>query len=265
MKDVLSYFIGGLSAAMVVYLIVWVVTPALDPAKTAYESYLAGEKASTVGERKDKFNEALAGYKKIESETNPERGNGVLYYDIGNSYFQLEEYPLAIYYYYKALKLSPGNADIIHNLNVGLTKLQLPSVQEPSWFHRVLMLGGFSLPHRLQMFAITTILTIIALSLFFWFKDRRAFNASVILGILTLYLFLNTAYESYLVPVEGVVVSASSLYRDAGEQYAKVSEDYLSPGLKVEVLDQREKGRWLKILTPAGQLGYVASDSLRLL
>src|SRR5690606_3967693 len=39
-----------------------------------------------------------------------------LYYNLGNSYYRTGKIGLAILYYEKALKLSPGDEDIRHNL-----------------------------------------------------------------------------------------------------------------------------------------------------
>lgn len=265
MKDLFSYFFGGMAVAMFIYLFVWMITPAPDPAKTAYESYMAAEKASTVAERKDKFNQALQEYKKLEETYDPANGNGVLYYDIGNSYYQLEAYPWAIYYFYKALKLAPNDEQIRANLNAALTKVDLPPAQQSSFFERLFLLRGFSLPTRFQLFFFSALFFFVSLSAYFWLTDRRLLNLAVPLGLLTLFFFVNTAYERYMAPMEGVLVKAAMLYRDAGNQYAKVTEEYIVPGIKVEVLDQRENGRWLKILTPSGQLGYVTADSLQIL
>lgn len=265
MKDIFSYFLGGMAVAMVIYLFVWMMTPTPQPAKIAHESYLAGENASTVGEKKDQMNRALEEYKKLEAAHDPVYGNGVLYYDIGNSYYQLEAYPWAVYYYYKALKLAPTDTEVRTNLDAALSKLNLPAAAEPSFFERLFLLRGFSLPTRFQLFFFSSLIFFAALSAYFWLRDRRLLNLAVPFAVLGLYFFLNTAYDHYMAPLDGVLVKASSLYRDAGDQSAKVSDNYLTPGLKVEVLDQRQNGQWLKILTPSGDLGYIPADSLQIL
>lgn len=265
MKDIFTYFFGGLALAMGMYLFVWMMTPSPDPAKAAFENYVAGEKASSVAERKDKFNLALEGYKKLEAENNLQQGSGVLFYNIGNSYFQLEEYPWAAYYYYKALSLSPGDTEIINNLNVTLTKLNLPKLAPQTFFDRTFLLRGFSLPTRFQFLFISALLCFGSFLAYLWYNDNKILNLVIVAGCFTVFFFGNTFYETYVVPVEGVLVKPASIYRDAGAQYAKVTEEYLKPGLKVEVLDQRQNGQWLKIMTPDGHLGYVSADSLRLL
>ena len=41
-----------------------------------------------------------------------------LYYNMGNTYYKMKEYPMSILYYEKALKLSPGDEDIRTNLEI---------------------------------------------------------------------------------------------------------------------------------------------------
>lgn len=41
-----------------------------------------------------------------------------LYYNMGNTYYKMKSYPMAILYYEKALKLDPGNEDIRTNLEI---------------------------------------------------------------------------------------------------------------------------------------------------
>ncbi len=46
-----------------------------------------------------------------------------LYYNLGNAYYRTGKVGYAILYYEKALKLSPGDDDIIHNLNIANLKI----------------------------------------------------------------------------------------------------------------------------------------------
>lgn len=65
----------------------------------ADSSYIEGEKATTLAKRQEKFNQALSLYMNLEEEYAPTHGDGKLYYNIGNTYFQLQEYPRALLYH----------------------------------------------------------------------------------------------------------------------------------------------------------------------
>ena len=55
-----------------------------------------------------------------------------LYYNLGNSYYKLKNYPKAILNYERALLLSPGDEDIKFNLE--LSKAMLTKFFKPSFF-----------------------------------------------------------------------------------------------------------------------------------
>ena len=65
-----------------------------------------------------------------------------LYYNIGNTYFKLDDIAHAILYYERALKLDPAHADARHNLEIA-TQLTLDRVDAVpdfilvSWFRGV--------------------------------------------------------------------------------------------------------------------------------
>ena len=61
------------------------------------------------------YDQAMSLYRQIE-ESGME--SAALYYNMGNTYYKMKSYPMAILYYEKALKLDPGNEDIRTNLEI---------------------------------------------------------------------------------------------------------------------------------------------------
>lgn len=238
-----------------------------DLLKSAYDNYLAGEKASTIARRKEYFNQALEDYSKLETTYKPTFGNGKLYYNIGNSYFQLEEYSWAVLYYYRALKLMPREERVQHNLNIALQKLSVtPSEITTPIYQPLLYLNTLvSLPQRLQWFFNFGVILLALISAHLMRPNKYLKGSAIAVGIIWALLFLGLLYTKFLAPVEGVLIHSSALYRDAGEQYAKVSEQPVLSGNKVKVLEVLQEGQWLKVLTPTGELGYVPSTTIRII
>ncbi len=228
--------------------------------KAAYTHYIKGETADTLGVKEDSFNQALKYYTDLEAGHDPSSGNGKLYYNIGNSYFHLGAYPFAVLYYYKAQNLMPREDKVGNNLQVALAKLGLQEVKEESWGSIPL-----SIPEKLQLFFGLTLAAFFLASLCIWTQWMWLKKGANILMLLGGVLILNLGYLHYLAPIEGVLVKSTPLYRDAGLQYAKVKEEPLLSGAKVEVLDVVKEGQWLKIETPAGQVGYVLHESIRVI
>jgi|694.fasta_scaffold05433_6 tetratricopeptide (TPR) repeat protein len=274
-RSFFSYVFGGFILALAMYFLAYGFpawpqkrAPSLEEIKQAESDYSAGENAKTIFERKQAFNKALRAFQQLEQHYQPDYGNGQLYYDLGNTYYQLGEYSLAVYYYERALALEPGSSDALNNLNQALNKLGLNPSQadQGSLFHSVFFFHYFfSLPQRLTLFFAFTLLTFFLLSFGIWYGWRWISFPIALTGAASL-LFLGSAlYSRYLAPVQGVVIQGTTLYRDAGEEYAKVTDKPLSPGIKVEILDYRQEGKWLKILTPEGTLGYIKQDAVRIL
>lgn len=206
---------------------------------------------------KDVYNNSLKSYLDYEDQYRPIHGNGKLYYNIGNSYYRLGEYPLAILYYYKSLALMPGNRELRENLNKALEKQQLPLAKEA--------LLPVPTPEQFRILFGIGIIFMVLLYIFAWNPTRKLKVGMVVFGVLYLSLLGELLYSRYFEPLHGVLIRAASVYKDAGKQYAKATPDPLPAGLKVDVLDVKEEGQWLKIMSPDGVLGYVHMDSIRIL
>lgn len=234
--------------------------------QNADQSYLQGERSQTVAERKAEFNKALETYLKMEESYDPSFGNGKFYYNIGNTYFQLQEYPLAILYYYKALRLSPGNPRASHNLDVALAKLDLkPAVHTSTLRNLFFFYYRLSLPVRLQFFFFLALIAFGAFSVHLWYPSMRWKIAGGIFGVLAATMLLGFAYGYFFENSEAVVMKSTFLYRGAGNYFTKVVEEPLRAGNKVVVYQSEDDGRWFKVEDAQGNMGYVPYESLRLI
>lgn len=232
----------------------------------ADQNYLQGERATTVAERKASFNKALDIYLKIDEKYDPQYGNGKLYYNIANTYFQLQEYPLAVLYYYKALRLSPDTSKIEHNLDVALAKLDLKPPREKSTLQNLFFFYfHYSLPTRLQIFFFLALFAFIAFSLNLWRPSIRFKAAGIGFSILASVMLLGFAFGYLFENSQGVVVKSTFLHKGAGEYFSKVVEEPLRAGNKVVIFHSEDEGRWLKVEDSEGNMGYIPYDNLRVI
>lgn len=238
-------------------------TPLLEK---AYASYTAGEKAANVADRQKDFNHALEIYSTLEDQYHPAMGNGRLYYNIANTFYQLEAYPWAVLNAYRALALNPRDERIRLNLQQALSKLNLPVNNDTLAFESLLFIHTkLSIPERIQIFTLFTLLAFVSFSLFIWTSGRLWRDLGFILTVLIVMMSGSLAYTYYIAPLEGVIIRSSLLYRDAGTQYAPVSEEPAPSGQKVKILDIADNGNWLKVQIPAGTVGFIPGDALRLI
>jgi len=232
----------------------------------AEQFYETGERAPTVAARENAFNQALTTYLELEKQLDPDYSNGMLYYNIGNTYFQLNEIPLAIYYYYKALSLNPGNRKIQFNLGVSLRKLGDDYHQERGAFDYLFFFHSFfSLPSRLQLLFWCLVLSFIAGSYAIWKHSSVARITAWVLAAVGGLFFLSALYTQFIQTPEGVVIQSGMLHRDAGKQYAEVRSEPVASGSKVSVLAVKADGKWVKIRTESGDVGYIPSEKLKVI
>lgn len=223
----------------------------------AFQAYQEGEKTNQFSTREEAFNRALAIYLELEKQFQLKDGDGKLYYNIANTYFQLGQYAKAVLYYYRALSLRPQDYRVDRNLARALEKLEIKKAKNSSL--------SLPLPFKLQLFSLLCVAFFTCISLYLWFRNRYFKWAAWLLIAPLLLVFLSITYSFYFAPLEGVALRASSIYRDAGAQYARVDSKLLTSGQKVVVLEVVGDGKWLKILGPDGTLGYVPSDTIGLI
>lgn len=230
----------------------------------AYDNYLAGEKALTVEQRQEAFNHSIEAYAALEDRYHPTMGNGKLYYNMANTFYQLEAYPWAVFDGYRARDLRPRDEKVLASLNHALKKLNLPIEKEPdSFVSRLFSYFKLSIPETIQFFTASVAIALLAFSIHIWRPRRLWRGVGVAACSLTSLLLLCLAYSYYLAPVEGVLIRSSLLYRDAGKQYAPVSEDPVPSGQKVEILETSGDRKWHKVQIPTGTVGFVPIENLR--
>lgn len=240
------------------------ITPELI--QEANESYIAGERAETVSKRKEAFNHALSLYKQAEAESYPEFSNGKLYYNIANTYFQLEEYPWAILYDYKALQLRPDDERIQRNLDIALDKAGVFKQNEESVFQRIFFWhNSIPLPKRLQIIFILSTLLLVVISIYIWNRNTNWKKVIYFVGFVWVLFFGSVLYSRYFSSIDGVIVNPTLLFLGAGSEYAAVTDQPVISGSKVQVLEILQDGKWVKVMTTSGKIGYIPNTSLQVI
>lgn len=234
--------------------------------QSAESSYKEGELGQNVAQRKDNFNRSLTAYQELEKQYFPEHGTGKLYFNLGNAYYQLEQYPWAALYYYKAQKLMPREEKPKLNLNLTLNKLQQPKSANPTIWEKLFLIGPYiSIPEALQIFAFAIILLFILMTIWIWNPKKYLKMAMVLTGLFLIYLSAALGYQKYIAPLNAVIVKATPVYRDAGTQYSQVLNDPLSAGSKVEIIQLMSDSNWVKVLLPQGAIGFIPLENLRII
>lgn len=215
--------------------------------------------------KKGNYQKALEYYQKIEQQG---LSSAYLYYNIGNSYFRLNQISKAILYYERALLLNPSNEDILHNLKFANTFVvdkinELPEPFYITWYNSY---SNFFSSNTWAWIAIITF----TLSLTFFY-----FNFLTSKIILTKF-FKTFSVILFIVFVLSIFPSYSSYHKQIAHNIAIITTDAVevksSPddngtvlfviheGIKVKIKDEFEE--WVEIRLADGNTGWVKSTDL---
>lgn len=191
-----------------------------------------------------------------------------LYYNLGNAHYRLGKVGFAILYYEKALKLSPTDEDVKHNL--ALAKLNLKDKIDtlPPFFIFNLwegLLAAFSVSGWTIIVYIIFILLLISLIAYFFSRSvteqRISFFTGV--GILVILFFsiilLLVKMNKEFNVKNGIVVETSVIVKSSPDSSAKDSFQ-IHEGLKVRVEDNVDN--WIKIRLDDGKIGWITEKTI---
>jgi tetratricopeptide (TPR) repeat protein len=226
----------------------------------AYSQFLSTEKASTPAERALFLNRALATYQKVDYNKLSAKSQGWYWYNLGNLYFELGEYPLAVLFYERSLNLLPREEIIKNNLTLAQQKLNPP----PSINHSFIssLIKKLAVWEYMQWFGIFTILTFIMISLYIWINRRIFVIGSIVVLSLTFLFIIGAIFRHYGTPVQGIIIHPTLLYRGPSQNYLPADPDPILSGSKVDILEIKGSGLWFKVQTEDNEIGYIRSRDI---
>jgi len=191
-----------------------------------------------------------------------------LYYNLGNAHYRLGKVGYAILYYEKALKLSPNDEDVMHNL--ALAKLNLKDKVDtlPPFFIFNLwegILAAFSVTGWTIIVYIIFILVLIVFVVYFFSRSVTEQRISFFTGIgLTVILLLTISLLIVKMNKEfntkdGVIIETSVIVKSSPD-YSSKDSFQIHEGLKVRIEDNVDD--WVKIRLDDGKIGWITEKSL---
>jgi len=222
-----------------------------------------------------KANACYAAHRYLEAEMLYQRllSGGIrsagLHFNIGNTYYHMRKFGPAVYHYRIALRLKPGDDDIVYNLTQAELNLEKPVRVPPELsFLKSLKNRFLSIPTEwfshavLMLWLISGVLTIL-----FWKKRLKlsGFYRAMLL-IVSLFILMNAlwALRSTLDKFgkEGIILPRELTARPSPGESGKPAFT-LYEGWQVDILDA--DGGWLQIRLPDGQEGWVPFTSVGIL
>ncbi len=191
-----------------------------------------------------------------------------IYYNLGNAHYRLGKIGFAILYYEKALKLSPTDEDIKHNL--ALAKLGMKDKVDtlpPFFIFNIWegLLAAFSVSSWTIIAYIVFILLLISVIAYFFSRSVNQQRISffteagifVVLILIIILLMVKMNKEFYI--KNGIIVESSVTVKSSPDKSSK-DEFILHEGLKVRLEDKVDN--WVKIRLDDGKIGWILENNL---
>lgn len=191
-----------------------------------------------------------------------------LYFNMGNTYYKMREYPMAIYYYEKALKLDPSNDDVRTNLAIANLAIVDKIEEVPQSF---IQKGWKGLKQSLsgQQWTVLSIVAfaLLLVSAFLFLRSRRIglrklgfFGGMVMLVVFVLSVLFASQQKQASLKEDQAIIMASTVTVKSTPNEASVDLFVLHEGTKVQILD--EAGGWNKIKIANGSIGWLQDETM---
>lgn len=195
--------------------------------------------------------------------------SAALYFNLGNAYYKLNQIGPSIYYYEKALQLSPNDSDIKNNLNFAKNATvdaiePLPLTLFAKWDQQVSDLMTY------EGWAWTTVLATMLLSLLFilyYFSGssarKRVYFAGFLLASFVMITALSMSYRGYQRGLNDrqAIVFAEETQIKAEPSMGSETSFVLHEGTRVKILEEDQD--WLHIRIADGKEGWIVAADLK--
>lgn len=184
-------------------------------------------------------------------------------YNLGNSYFKVNDYPSSILYLERAKRIEPNNKDVQHNLDI-VNKHIIDKIEViPEMFYEKLwnnLQSMFSVSVWCAMNITLFALSVIFVSLIFIFNGLKIRKTMLITAIVSFLMFIFTFVVSSSINREmtkndEAVVFTSTVTAKGSPAVNSVDLFVIHKGTKVTITDNI--GEWIEIRLGNGKIGWI--------
>lgn len=195
--------------------------------------------------------------------------NAAVYYNLGNSYYRLDNVPQAILAYERALLLSPGDADIRHNLELARSKT-IDKITPKSemffvtWYRSLVnatSIDGWALA------SVVAILLALVMTLLYLFSGsvpvrKLGFFVAAIAVVVFLFSVLFAFQQKHARDNRsGAIVMSPSATMKETPAYNGTDVGVIHEGTKVDITDDT-MGEWKCVRLADGRTGWVQASHI---
>lgn len=191
-----------------------------------------------------------------------------LLYNIGNAYFKMRNYPMAILNYEKALKIEPDNEEIKQNLAIANALITDKIEPVPEFFLKKLWTGigdKLSANEWAILSLVIIALVLIALFLYLTARTKGMKKSMFFIGILLILISLCSIIfasqkRDYMNEHNEAIVMIPTITVKSSPSSSGTDLFVLHEGTKVRIMDDADN--WSKIKIADGSVGWLPSTCI---
>lgn len=215
--------------------------------------------------RSKQYEQSIVLYDSILKEN---KTNYLVYYNLGNSHFKLNQIAAAILNYERAKTFNPDDEDVNYNLKIAysntIDKIEpIPLLFYQRWwqsFLNTLPTGAWSI------LAVSLLWISLAVGIAYLFAKTVSFKRNAFLAAINLLIlagvcyYISLASHRLIYGNHGAIVMDPSAYVKSSPDDKSTNLFMLHEGTKVEITEEIEG--WKKIKIANGNVGWVATDKV---
>lgn len=213
-----------------------------------------------------KFQDAISTWMKI---LNNKVHSSELYFNLGNAHYKMNNVGPSIYYYEKALQLSPNDSEIKNNLafaqNATIDAIEpLPKTIFSKWYTTIAEILSYD---SWAVVSIIFSLTAILLFLMYYFSysegKKRMFFVSSMGFTFLMFIAIAMTYTTYneVIKKNPAIIFAESIEVKSEPNLGSDAAFTLHEGTKVEILNKEDD--WARISLVDGKDGWIPLSDLK--
>ena len=215
--------------------------------------------------QKGHYKQAVKGYENLLRQGE----SAALYYNLGNSYYRLDNIPHAVLSYERAQRLAPSDEDIRFNLQLAQSKTIDNLTPEPEMFFVTwykALVNFMSVDNWAILSFVCLFISLLALVIYLFVEIEFLRKlAKVILPLFFFFFLLNTFFAIQQVSMldsesHGIIMTPSAVVRKMPDP--KSAEAFiLHEGSKVRITDN-SMSQWTEIKLSDGRQGWIKAENV---
>lgn len=195
-----------------------------------------------------------------------------LYYNLGNAYYRTDDFTQAIIAYERALRLSPADGDIKHNLQMARSKTVDKITPESelffvTWYHAFINLLSANGWAYLSLGSLTLTIVLMLLYLFsnpLWIRKLGFFGGIASLFVFILAIIFAWQQQSKLSTHNEAIITVSAVSIKSAPSEGGKDIFLLHEGTKVSITDDT-MNEWKEIRISDGKKGWIEADKMEII